>query len=170
MSGECWRLNASMIFECLFVIATLVKFSYSYSTNFFRFSRYVYLQMLPPFHEIHMALFCQIALAKTNTMLSGRQRQRYVLFHFVESLFCFDVEMPAFGQRYNVNDLLIGFCFLSTFSMDWSLNSAKCLFWKMENEFLLNSFNMMDISGLSTTELSLHSYNKPNVVMILLLL
>lgn len=50
--------------------------------------------------------------------------------------------------------------------MDWSLNSAKYVFWKMENEFLLNSFNMMVISELSTTKVSLHSYNKTNIVMI----
>lgn len=36
----------------------------------------------------------------------------------------------------------------------------------MENEFLLNSSNMMDINGLSTIELSLHSYNTPNFIMI----
>lgn len=69
--------------------------------------------------------------------------------------FSIDIKMLAFGHRYTVNELLINFYLLSVFNIN--VNFVKCLFCKDGDNhmiFLLNSFNMMNINGLSNNILT----------------
>ena len=80
--------------------------------------------------------------------------------------FSIDIKMLAFGQRYNVNELLINFYLLSIFNINECSILSSVFSAKMEiiMIFLLNSFNMMNINGLSNNSLA-DSYNKSNLLM-----